>query len=92
MVVSIDEKTVPLIKKMLIEQNKEAVRIAKCGVGWGGLQLDIVLDEQKSDDDVVVDHGIKIVADKSFSFFFTSALITHKKDLFGPRFKLTTKD
>lgn len=33
MVVSIDEKSVSLIKEMLKEQNKEAVRIAKCGVG-----------------------------------------------------------
>jgi Fe-S cluster assembly iron-binding protein IscA len=77
---------------MLKEQNKEAVRIAKCGVGWGGLQLDIVLDEQKNGDDVVVDKGIKIVADKSFSSFFTSALIAHKDGIFGPRFKLTTKE
>lgn len=33
MVVSIDEKFIPLIKKMLKEQNKEAVRIADRGVG-----------------------------------------------------------
>lgn len=91
MVVSIDEKSIPLIKKMLKEQHKEAVRIADRGVGWGGLQLEIVLDEQKENDDVVVDQCIKIVADKSFSFFFTSALITHKDGMFGPRFKLTTK-
>lgn len=92
MVVSIDEKSVPLLKRMLEEQNKEAVRISKCGVGWGGLQLEIVLDEQKENDDTVIDQGIKIVADKSFSFFFTSALITHKDGIMGPRFKLTTKE
>lgn len=89
--VSIDEKTVDLLKGMLKEQNKEAVRISKSGVGWGGLQLEIVLDELKPNDDVVIDHGIKITADKSFSFFFTSALITHKEGVFGPRFKLTSK-
>lgn len=33
MVVAIDEKTVPLLDKMLKEQNKEAVRIHKTGVG-----------------------------------------------------------
>lgn len=89
--VSIDEKTVDLLKGMLKEQNKEAVRISKSGVGWGGLQIEIVLDELKPNDDVVIDHGIKIAADKSFSFFFTSALITHKEGIFGPRFKLTSK-
>lgn len=31
--VSIDKKSVGLIKEMLKEQNKEAVRIAKRGVG-----------------------------------------------------------
>lgn len=91
MIVSIDEKSIPLIKEMLKEQDKEAVRIKKCGVGWGGLQLEIVLDEQKENDDVVIYQDIKILADKSFSFFFTSALITHKDGMFGPRFKLTTK-
>lgn len=91
MIVSIDDKSMPLIKKMLEEQNKEAVRIKKCGVGWGGLQLEIVLDEHKENDDMVIYQGIKIVADRSFSFFFTSALITHKDGMFGPRFKLTTK-
>jgi hypothetical protein len=33
MIVTIDDKSMPLIKKMLEEQNKEAVRIKKCGVG-----------------------------------------------------------
>jgi hypothetical protein len=33
MIVSIDDKSVPLLKQMLIEQNKEAVRIEKCGAG-----------------------------------------------------------
>lgn len=88
MKVSIDEKTVDLLKKLLKDENKNAVRISKCGVGWGGLQLEIVLDEQKTNDDIVIDHNIKIVADKSFSFFFTSALITHKEGIFGPRFKI----
>lgn len=91
MIVSIDEKTVPLLKEMLKVQNKEAVRISKSGVGWGGLQLEIVLDEQKPNDDIVIDHDIKIIADKSFSFFFTSALITHKEGIFGPRFKLVSR-
>lgn len=31
--VSIDEKTVDLLKGMLKEQNKQAVRISKSGVG-----------------------------------------------------------
>jgi hypothetical protein len=33
MIIYIDEKTAPLLKKMLAEQNKGAVRIANCGVG-----------------------------------------------------------
>lgn len=92
MVVSIDEKSVPILKKMLKEQNKEAIRIKELGSGWGGIRVEIVLDEQKEKDDIVIDQGIKIVADKSISFFFTSALITHKEGLYGPRFKLGTKE
>ncbi|WHH60724.1 adhesin [Petroclostridium sp. X23] len=92
MVVSIDEKSVSLIKEILKEQNKEAIRIANCGFGCGGLQLDVIPDEQKPDDDVVIDKGIKIVADKSFSAFFTSALITHKEGILGSRLKIATKE
>ena len=92
MIVSIDEKSRTLLMQMLKDQNKEAVRIEKRGAGWGGLQLEIVLDEQRPNDDTVIDNGIKIVADKSISFFFTSALITHKNGLYGPIFKLTTKE
>jgi hypothetical protein len=33
MIVSIDDKSVPLLKQMLAEQSKEAVRIEKCGAG-----------------------------------------------------------
>lgn len=33
MIVSIDNKTIPLLQQMLKDQNKEAVRISKCGVG-----------------------------------------------------------
>jgi hypothetical protein len=33
MIVTIDDKSISLIKEMLKEQNKEAVRIKKCGVG-----------------------------------------------------------
>ncbi len=33
MKVSIDEKTVDLLKKLLKDENKNAVRISKCGVG-----------------------------------------------------------
>lgn len=88
MKVTIDEKTAEIIKSMLKEQNKTAVRIAKTGVACGGIQKEIVMDEEKENDDVVVDHGIKIVADKSISFFFTSALITHKEGINGIRFKI----
>jgi hypothetical protein len=33
MVVGIDPKSVPLIKDMLKEQNKDAIRIVKTGIG-----------------------------------------------------------
>lgn len=92
MIVAIDEKSLPLLYKILEEQNKEALRIKNCGYGCGGFQFEIVPDEEKPNDDVVIDNNIKIVADKSFSFFFTNALITHKDGIFGPRFKITTKE
>lgn len=88
MKVIIDKKTVCLINKMLNEESKEVVRIKNCGVGCGGFQFEIIMDELKPDDDIVVDNNIKIVADKSFSFYLSNALITHKDGIFGPRLKI----
>lgn len=86
--VTIDENTVEILRKLLKDQNKDSVRISKCGSGCGGIEVEILMDEQRENDDLAIDKDIKIVADKSISFFFTSAVISHKEGINGIRFKV----
>lgn len=88
MKVKIHDNTIDKIKEMLNNSTKDAVRIIVNGACWGGLNLDVVLDEQHENDDVCIDKGIKIVADKKISHFFTDATIEYKNTFLGYAFKV----
>lgn len=88
MKVKIHPNTVDKIKSMLYNSEKDAIRIKACSAGWAGLNIEVVLDDQHDNDDVVIDNGVKIVADKSISHFFTDATIEYKKTFFGRKFKV----
>lgn len=86
--VKIHENTVDLLKDMLSKSEKDAVRIQACSAGWAGLNIEVVLDKQKDNDDIVIDNGIKIVADKKISHFFTDATLEYKNTILGRKFKV----
>lgn len=85
---SINENAVEPLKKTLLDKGKSAVRIVIKGFGWGGPSFGVVLDEQKPEDDIVEVNGIKIVADKEFSFLFENGKISYSKGLFGSVFNV----
>lgn len=87
---SINSDTIEVLKKTLEEKNKEAVRVVIKGFGWGGPSFGIVLDEQKNEDEAITIDGVKVVADKEFSFLFEDAKIVHTKGLFGNSFAVVT--
>lgn len=86
--ISIKDDTLQILKDLLNEKNKEAIRIEKSGPGCGGITVNIIADNVKDNDDIIEDKGIKIIADKSISFFFTSATICHTNGTYGPILKL----
>lgn len=86
--ISIKDDTLQILKDLLKEKNKEAIRVEKAGPGCGGITVNIIADDIKANDDMVEDKGIKIIADKSISFFFTSATICHTNGIYGPILKL----
>ncbi|SHK09639.1 iron-sulfur cluster insertion protein [Clostridium cavendishii DSM 21758] len=88
MKIAIADDTLEILQEMLKEQNTEAIRIAKAGPGCGGITVKIIADKITDNDEIVEDKGIKIVADKSISFFFTDATISHTRGLYGPILKL----
>jgi HesB-like selenoprotein len=88
--ITIDDNTKASLSKALQEREKEAVRIAIKGFGWGGPTFGVVLDEQKEDDDVFVVDEIKVVAEKEFSFLFDDTKIVETKGYFGNSFNVIT--
>lgn len=86
--VTINEETLELLKELLIKENKSAIRLKKSGFACGGINIEIVADEVKENDDVTEDKGITIVADKSISHFIRKAEINYTKGYYGPIFKL----
>lgn len=88
MKVKIHDNTIDKIKSMIANSEKDTIRIKACTAGWAGLNIEIVLDEQQENDDVVIYKGIKIVADKKISHFFTDATIEYKNTILGYAFKV----
>ena len=86
--VKIHPNTLDKVKDMLDNSDKDALRIKACSSGWAGLNIEVVLDEQRENDDVVMDNGIKIVADKKISHFFTDATLEYKNTILGKKFKI----
>lgn len=62
------EKDADSLKEILQEKGKSAVRFELAGFGWGGPEFGIVLDEQRENDTVIEEYGIKFVIDKEFDF------------------------
>ena len=88
MKITIHDNTIDRINSMLEDSTKNCIRIQAKGSCWGGLNLEVVLDEQRENDDVVIDKGVKIVVDKSLSHFFTDATIEYKNTFLGYAFKV----
>jgi HesB-like selenoprotein len=70
----------------LEKRNKDAVRLAIKGFGWGGPTFGVVLDEQNENDDALEVDGIKFVAEKDISFVFQGVKVIHRKGVFGDFF------
>lgn len=85
---AINNDTIEALKKALATKNKSAVRVIIKGFGWGGPSFGVVLDEQQENDEVVEVNGVKIVADREFSFIFNDGKIVHTKGLFGNSFSV----
>lgn len=51
---------------LLNKQNKTAIRLVATGFCWSGSKFHIVLDEQKENDFVVVQDGVKFVINNNY--------------------------
>ncbi len=84
--ITIDSSTKEALLENLKKRNKDAVRLAIKGFGWGGPTFGVVLDEQNENDDALEVDGIKFVAEKDISFVFQGVKVIHRKGVFGDFF------
>lgn len=84
--ITIDSSTKEALLENLKNRNKDAVRLAIKGFGWGGPTFGVVLDEQNENDDALEVDGIKFVAEKDISFVFQGVKVIHRKGVFGDFF------
>ena len=90
--INISQDTAARLLVELKEKGKSAARIVIRGFGWGGPTLGIALDEQRENDEVTEAHGLKIVAEKDFSYLLEDAKIVHSRGIFGTKFNVMTKN
>lgn len=81
-----DDATKEALKSSLEKRNKDAVRLAITGFGWGGPTFGVVLDEQGNEDETATIDGIKFVAEKDIAFVFDNAKVIFRKGVFGDSF------
>lgn len=55
------------LKEALSASNKSVVRVNMAGFGWGGPNLDVVLDEQQQNDILVEKDGVKFVIEEKLA-------------------------
>lgn len=91
MKVNIDNETKEALIENLKDKNKSVVRLAIAGFGWGGPNLSVVLDEQKSEDISVVVDGIAFVANKDEEYIFQECTVSYRKTFFGKTFNVISK-
>lgn len=84
--IKIHENTIEQIRSMIETSSQDSIRVlAKKGC-WSGIEWDIVLDEQKNDDIVFEDKGVKILVEARLVKLFSNATIEYKNTFFGKKF------
>ncbi len=91
MKITFDNETKDALLENLSKQGKSVVRLAIAGFGWGGPNLSVVLDEQKSNDNVETVNGITFAVDKDEEYIFEDCIVSYKKTFFGKTFRVISK-
>jgi iron-sulfur cluster insertion protein len=86
---TITENAVSKIKDILAEENNPAIklRIFVQGGGCSGFQYGFTLDEEKNEDDFVVEKdGLEILVDSMSAQYVQGANVEYKEDLMNSQF------
>lgn len=87
--VGITETAAQELKRLLAKEKKEGVRIYLAGLGCGGPQFGMTLDDKKkSGDEEVIENGVKIFLDKNTLDQLDGTDIDYIKNDYGEGFIL----
>lgn len=84
--IKIHENTIEYIKAMLSDSSNNSIRVTAKKGCWSGIEWNIVLDEQKDNDVIFEDKGVKILVEPKFAKLFSDATIEYKDTFFGKKF------
>ncbi|WP_426350516.1 hypothetical protein ACPWSR_04515 [Alloiococcus sp. CFN-8] len=81
-------ETAELLREMLKEKNKKAIRILYKGFGCGGVTLGVMADEKRAEDSLYDIHGLSIILERDIEESYEEVRILYSKTPFGPKFHI----
>lgn len=91
--VKITELAAQKVKEVLKAQNKEnaMLRLYLAGIGCGGPNFGMTLDESKTDEDILdEEYGVSILVDKKLSTHLEGAIVDYVESSNGGGFEIRT--
>jgi iron-sulfur cluster assembly protein len=90
--ISITDKGAEKVQEFLAGQEGDVsmagLRVGVRGGGCSGFQYQLAFDEQRENDVVVVDHGLKLLVDNASLEFVRGSVIDYEESLQGAGFKV----
>jgi iron-sulfur cluster assembly protein len=79
------------VSQFLASQNADdtaGLRVGVRGGGCSGFQYALALDEQKEDDQVFEDHGIRVIVDPASLQYVSGSIVDYQESLMGAGFEV----
>ncbi len=90
--ISITDKGAEKVREFLAAQDADValagLRVGVRGGGCSGFQYQLAFDEQREDDEVFEDHGLKLLVDRSSLPYVRGSVIDYEESLQGAGFKV----
>lgn len=91
--ISITDKGAEKVREFLAAQQADGslagLRVGVRGGGCSGFQYQLAFDEQRDDDEVFEDHGLKLLVDRPSLPYVRGSVIDYEESLQGAGFKVS---